>query len=183
MSYIRIFETTRSRDRSGDTTSMFRVPLPNVMNRLDDHIFGSVARDYRFTRCRCRRRDCGLCNPVSLQEYEGQITDDEIIDRVTINISNHVLQAMAQGSTFGIELENTSSSAQNVPNNISVIPELTCESKLDTDCGICLCPIEKDDKFRALPCSETHNHCFHTECVDEWLKNHSTCPTCRSKVL
>ena len=173
--YIRIYETTRNSNRVGDAiTRLFRVPLPqNSQNRgLDEHIFGSMTREHRFTRCRCRRRDCGLCNPVSLQEHEGQITPDDGVERITINISNHVMQAIAQGSMM-----------ESQKNNVSVIPELTCEKKLDTDCGICLCPIKKNDKFRALPCSETHNHCFHTKCVDEWLKNHNTCPSCRSKVL
>lgn len=170
--YIRIYETTRNSRRAGDSnTTLFRIPLPVESRSLDRNIFGSVAQEYRFTRCRCRSRDCGLCNPVSLQEA---IMPDDGVERVTINIANHVMAAISQGSIF---------SPNNARNDVTVIEQLTCDEKLDTDCGICLNAIEKGQQFRALPCSETHRHCFHTACVDEWLKNHNTCPTCRSKVL
>jgi hypothetical protein len=45
------------------------------------------------------------------------------------------------------------------------------------ECAICLGTVESRN-FKTLTC----NHCFHKECIDIWLKDHSTCPYCRSLV-
>ena len=45
-------------------------------------------------------------------------------------------------------------------------------------CAVCLQESEEDVTVKQLPCG----HCFHVECVDEWLKRRCTCPTCRAKV-
>jgi len=54
------------------------------------------------------------------------------------------------------------------------------ESDDDTDCAtchICLDDYEFGDDLRTLPCG----HFFHMCCVDEWLKEKSSCcPVCRS---
>jgi hypothetical protein len=50
------------------------------------------------------------------------------------------------------------------------------ESAEDARCAICLNEYEPAEFLRMLPCS----HHFHTECVDEWLQMHSTCPACRA---
>jgi len=49
------------------------------------------------------------------------------------------------------------------------------------DCGICLCAMEKGEKIIPLPCQPNHNHVFHQECIEPWLRNHRTCPTCRGE--
>jgi E3 ubiquitin-protein ligase ATL6/9/15/31/42/55 len=44
------------------------------------------------------------------------------------------------------------------------------------ECAVCLCEFEDDENIRLLPkCS----HVFHTDCIDEWLSSHVTCPVCR----
>lgn len=45
-----------------------------------------------------------------------------------------------------------------------------------TGCPICLVEFVEGQGLRVLP---TCNHCFHTECIDKWLRSHSTCPACR----
>ena len=46
-------------------------------------------------------------------------------------------------------------------------------------CSVCLCDFEPGDVLRRIPgCS----HEFHQDCVDVWLKNHTTCPMCRAEV-
>ncbi|XP_043695153.1 RING-H2 finger protein ATL78-like [Telopea speciosissima] len=47
---------------------------------------------------------------------------------------------------------------------------------LDTECVICLSEFAPGERVRVLP---NCNHGFHTRCIDKWLLEHSSCPTCR----
>lgn len=47
------------------------------------------------------------------------------------------------------------------------------------DCAICLSEISTAETFRVLP---TCHHGFHAECIESWLRFHSTCPLCRANV-
>ncbi|KAI4332917.1 hypothetical protein L6164_017787 [Bauhinia variegata] len=44
-------------------------------------------------------------------------------------------------------------------------------------CAICLSEYLPKDTVRCIP---DCNHCFHAECVDEWLRLSATCPLCRN---
>ncbi|KAK7397429.1 hypothetical protein VNO78_18600 [Psophocarpus tetragonolobus] len=47
----------------------------------------------------------------------------------------------------------------------------------DGCCTICLSEYKTKDTIRYIPeCA----HCFHAECIDEWLRMNSTCPLCRN---
>ncbi|GJU85523.1 RING-H2 finger protein ATL70-like protein [Tanacetum coccineum] len=47
-------------------------------------------------------------------------------------------------------------------------------------CSICLADYKADDVIRLLP---KCGHLFHRECIDTWLKVHTTCPVCRISPL
>ncbi|KAL6495573.1 hypothetical protein OROGR_030136 [Orobanche gracilis] len=44
-------------------------------------------------------------------------------------------------------------------------------------CPICLVDYHPKDTLRCIPQCE---HCFHSDCVDEWLRLNGTCPVCRN---
>ncbi len=59
--------------------------------------------------------------------------------------------------------------------------EKRVEGLLEDPCCICFEKIdtlatEDKDKATALPCE----HIFHSECIQEWLRQRSTCPLCRT---
>ncbi|KAK8509676.1 hypothetical protein V6N12_001755 [Hibiscus sabdariffa] len=48
----------------------------------------------------------------------------------------------------------------------------------DGTCPICLSEYLSKDTIRCIP---ECKHCFHAECIDEWLRMNTTCPVCRNK--
>ncbi|XVF00168.1 hypothetical protein REPUB_Repub03eG0262000 [Reevesia pubescens] len=44
-------------------------------------------------------------------------------------------------------------------------------------CSICLSEYQPKDSIRYIP--DCH-HCFHVDCIDEWLRINATCPLCRN---
>lgn len=49
----------------------------------------------------------------------------------------------------------------------------------EAKCLVCQCDYEEGEQLRRLPC----NHCFHQECVDEWLLEKDICPYCRESIV
>ncbi|KAG2725537.1 hypothetical protein I3760_01G070500 [Carya illinoinensis] len=47
----------------------------------------------------------------------------------------------------------------------------------DGTCSICLSEYCTKDILRCIPDCK---HCFHADCIDEWLRMNSTCPVCRN---
>lgn len=62
--------------------------------------------------------------------------------------------------------------------NIKASIILYCLGPLPTKCVICLA-YTSTKKFISLECG----HIFHKMCIIEWLKDHTTCPCCREKVV
>lgn len=48
----------------------------------------------------------------------------------------------------------------------------------DTVCHICLSEIESGEHMIRLACT----HYFHSECIRDWMKIQTTCPSCRDQV-
>ncbi|KAL0429398.1 UNVERIFIED_CONTAM: E3 ubiquitin-protein ligase EL5 [Sesamum radiatum] len=46
-------------------------------------------------------------------------------------------------------------------------------------CAVCLDDIRGGDSYREL---RECGHCYHSKCIDLWLRSHSTCPLCRTKI-
>ena len=49
----------------------------------------------------------------------------------------------------------------------------------NTECSICRLPFIENEIVRKL---KRCRHYFHHTCVDNWLKNNTTCPICRQNV-
>jgi len=52
------------------------------------------------------------------------------------------------------------------------------EVKQSTNCAICLCEFEEEEKLKKLPCE----HHFHGTCIDTWIMQQSVCPLCKGNV-
>ncbi|KAL2345719.1 hypothetical protein Fmac_007004 [Flemingia macrophylla] len=51
--------------------------------------------------------------------------------------------------------------------------------KESLECAVCLCEFEDSETLRLIPKCD---HVFHPDCIDEWLKSHTTCPVCRANL-
>ncbi|GJX26954.1 zinc finger, RING/FYVE/PHD-type containing protein [Tanacetum coccineum] len=49
------------------------------------------------------------------------------------------------------------------------------------DCIVCLCEVSPRDEYKVLP-NCNHGVQFHAHGIDAWLKDHSSCPMCRSHI-
>jgi len=47
-------------------------------------------------------------------------------------------------------------------------------------CPICLNTFALSEKVKVLPCNNMH--VFHSQCIDTWLGNNVSCPTCRKEI-
>jgi hypothetical protein len=53
------------------------------------------------------------------------------------------------------------------------------ENDCEVKCMVCQFSYETKESLRRLPCG----HCFHTECVDQWLMAKDFCPYCRQAIV
>lgn len=51
------------------------------------------------------------------------------------------------------------------------------EGPNDVTCTICLADYAPNETIRFMP---ECKHCFHVECIDEWLSINNKCPVCRN---
>ena len=54
---------------------------------------------------------------------------------------------------------------------------MTTQSESSNECIICLFDYKEETK-KTTEC----NHTFHTECLDRWLENNTSCPLCRTEL-
>lgn len=50
---------------------------------------------------------------------------------------------------------------------------------LPPQCAICMADFRDDEQLKVLPCSDLH--AFHTDCIQQWLDKHTSCPLCRTE--
>ena len=53
------------------------------------------------------------------------------------------------------------------------------ENDSDVKCLVCQFQYEDKECLRRLPCG----HCFHAECIDQWLLGKNVCPYCRKTIV
>lgn len=50
----------------------------------------------------------------------------------------------------------------------------------DNTCSICLSEYKPKETLKTIPECQ---HCFHVDCIDEWLRLNASCPICRNSPL
>jgi E3 ubiquitin-protein ligase ATL41 len=80
---------------------------------------------------------------------------------------------------FDPEAAQTAKESGMSPAAIAALPTFAYEAGGgdEVECAVCLGQVEDGETVRRLPkCA----HSFHADCVDAWLRAHTTCPMCRA---
>jgi len=150
-----------------------------------------------------------VADPDSMGDYEATITalHTFVILLMFMSMSLTLLLGLTQryqellqqanddadmtGVGFAVQMQQQATQRRGRglhPEIIDTIPEKiysSSENRSDADganegdeqecCPICLNDYEEGDKLRVLPCG----HFMHQPCVDAWLQNNPSCPSCR----
>jgi Ring finger domain len=107
----------------------------------------------------------GPVGGVNVDEYElmlrlGEAIGDVKQERWKIISQNHVSML----PTYSFTVEGTNGLDAN---------DSRCK------CLVCQCEYEEGETLRRLPCE----HCFHMECIDQWLHDKDCCAYCRQPIV
>ncbi|XP_010523805.1 PREDICTED: putative RING-H2 finger protein ATL21A [Tarenaya hassleriana] len=160
--------------------------------------------------CERNQLSCGLISNASLQvrcfyyDNPGNFnTAFQILKIVTLSVAGPAAVVATCVAIFACTSERFNSNRRNAsaaaatvapqPNTATTtgLDESTIESYKKVElgesrrlpgpngiiCPICLSEYASKDTVRCIPECE---HCFHAECIDEWLRLHNSCPLCRN---
>lgn len=110
----------------------------------------------------------GLLNPAYAMSGDA-VYSQEALDRIISNLMEANPQSNAAPPATDEALKNLERKAVNKD---------MLEGETKTECSICIDDIKLGDMALFLPCK----HWFHEDCVVLWLKEHNTCPICRTPI-
>ncbi|KAK1265507.1 RING-H2 finger protein ATL8 [Acorus gramineus] len=84
-------------------------------------------------------------------------------------------------SIFEEEHPSIESESRGLPSaTIQCIPTIPSSQSSNPDCAVCQNDFTSNERVRYL---NRCRHSFHIDCIDKWLREHSTCPLCRQCVV
>ena len=108
---------------------------------------------------------------TSLMETMDMI-DDEDIDEANLMEEEEMTYENLLENLQDVTIGMTKEAIQAIPETQKVVGD-----GLEA-CCICMCDYEESETVKKLACG----HCFHQECIEQWLTSHTKCPTCKSLV-
>lgn len=109
-----------------------------------------------------------LLNPANAMHGDA-VYSQEALDRIITGL----MEANPQSNAAPPATEEALKNLERKP-----IDKQMLGSEGKAECTICIDEMKEGDMATFLPC----NHWFHEECVTLWLKEHNTCPICRTPI-
>jgi hypothetical protein len=157
--------------------TIFAEGIDYELKNLVSNIFsyGMIGINYVFNE------NIGILNELLSLELKRLLRRGIVLNMVSQMITNGVPNGIPNGipNGFGpmedIKLILTKEELEKIP--ISTYKEISPELReKNTSCSVCRDEYNENDSVRTLNCG----HIFHSDCVDNWLTNHShKCPYCR----
>jgi hypothetical protein len=125
-----------------------------------------------------------LPNPIPIHvsnpnEITGSLGPSSHINSHThmVNLLNSLFNGLSSGGPIANSFQDVIVTVDD--NDLEKLKSVKLESKLDTDCSICMGQMDKDEMVTELKCT----HTFHTNCIEPYLKQYNyKCPVCRTEV-
>jgi hypothetical protein len=114
------------------------------------------------------REILGLLNPANAMAGDA-VYSQEALDRIITSLTEANPQANAAPPASDKALKNL---------DRREVTKETLGEESSIECSICIDDLKEGDTAVFLPCK----HWFHEECVVLWLKEHNTCPICRTPI-
>ncbi|XP_026458585.1 RING-H2 finger protein ATL64-like [Papaver somniferum] len=111
---------------------------------------------------------------------ERVVTISHILDPTLLHHHNTTTQFYNDNRTGFLKDGLDISTIASLPLFVYKSDDVINGSVLLDECAICLSTFEENEVGRLLPVCQ---HSFHVECIDMWLRSHSSCPICRSPVM
>jgi len=111
-----------------------------------------------------------------IDSYPVEVVRRKEEEEMDIDIESES-ESIEDGSDMNMEETNDNEDLISLNKAIEIEAET---SDLGT-CGICLEDYNEGDTRKTLSC-EPMAHSFHSECIDKWLKQVASCPTCKHDV-
>ncbi len=129
--------------------------------------------------CYCRRRRTIRQRRREFEEYRNRQRNFEQIQRGSRNARQELIESiLRQLQELQVDARNQVPLGMAETKQLPIRPYLPDESQIER-CAICVEDFNHGENLRWLPC----DHCFHPECIDEWLTGHSSlCPLCKNSV-
>ncbi|CAN8265838.1 unnamed protein product [Cochlearia groenlandica] len=132
--------------------------------------------------------------PLEIQNqadhHEVNEVNDTTIDEEYLNYFHYLSSRNNEGQDdtfgpydeiFGLVLGNSPSTRRQEAAEELPVVELTAEEMVERGlvvCAICREELVGNEKLSELPC----RHCYHKNCISNWLISRNTCPLCRHNV-
>ena len=116
----------------------------------------------------------------TINRFLRSVSNSDIVDNLLNGIMSRELRVENRMMEIAMResLDQYKTQEKKPDVELCVEGELASEEHLDKSCVICKSDFEFNDKITVLECKHIH----HTECITEWVKYKSECPTCRAKI-
>ncbi|KAH0766411.1 hypothetical protein KY285_002282 [Solanum tuberosum] len=115
---------------------------------------------------------CSMCVAFYICYDQRREIRQSLFDLPTTNAGGAAIVPHEAETTTGLDDSTIESYTKVVLGESRRVP-----GKNHLTCSICLADYHPKETVRCIPECE---HCFHAECLDEWLKINGTCPVCRN---
>lgn len=110
-----------------------------------------------------------MMNPANARHGDAVFTQEAFDQVMSRFLDQHQGSAPGPATTAAIDA---------LPRR-PVTEEMLDENTKQAECAICMDNVSVGEEVTSLPC----RHWFHHPCVEAWLKEHDTCPVCRSGIM